>query len=101
MKRRRAAFVGGIRIGPASEQHFRNGKIARAHGLMKGCHGVTVPGINGCASLDEQRRDPGRPRSMRTTQVCDPMKRGFAEPVRYRDVRTSGKEVSHRTSPGR
>jgi len=56
MKRCRAAFVGCIRVRAAVEQDFHDGEIPRADGLMKRCDRVTVPGIDGRASLDEQPR---------------------------------------------
>jgi hypothetical protein len=55
MKRRRAALVGRVRIRPVIEQDFDHGQTPRAHGLMKRRDRVTVPGIDGRASLDEQR----------------------------------------------
>ncbi len=93
MKRRRAALVSGIRIRPMIEQDFDNGEIPRADGLMKRSDRVTVPGIDGRASLDEQRPEARGLPTIRAPKVCDAVKRRLAESIRYEDVRTPIEEV--------
>lgn len=93
MKRRRAALVGGVRIRPVIEQYFNNGKIPRAHSLMHRCDRITVPGIDGRASLDEQRRDARGLPTIRAPKVGDAVKRCLAKSIGYENVRTPIEEV--------
>jgi len=94
MERRRATFVGGVRVCPAIGEDFREGEIPRAHRLMKRRDPIAVPGIDDRASLEEQHRDTRGLWTIRASQVCDAMEGRFAESIGRGGVCSTIEEIS-------